>query len=249
MKKRALIYFILFIVTVFHSSAQTDTIYFSSNWEVCSVNEARFFRIVTPRKGKFIVADYYMTGIPQMIAEASSGDPVIKEGKCTFYDENGLKSSQGMYRNNKFHGRWVQWSNHGQDSVVTEYVDGNKLSSTATIQAGNEEKVFTIVEEMPEFPGGETEMLNYLAKNIKYPAAALGDNIQGRVYISFVVDTEGNIRDAKVIRSVRQDLDDAALKVVNEMPQWKPGYQNGKPVLVAFNLPINFHLNEKKKKK
>jgi len=92
-------------------------------------------------------------------------------------------------------------------------------------------------------------MLKFLSKNVRYPDKARMDNIQGRVYISFVVDTEGNITDARVIRSVRQDIDEAALKVVNEMPKWKPGYQNGKPVMVAFNLPLNFSLTERGKKK
>ena len=249
MKKKFLLYFFIFVFSALYSYAQTDTIYFSSSWEVCSKEQAKFFRIVTPKKGKYIVADYYLTGTPQMIAEASSADPLVKDGKCTYYDEQGFKSSQGLYRKNMHDGRWVQWSNHGQDSVVTEYSNGNKHTASDTLQSTGEEKVFTIVEQMPEFPGGVDEMLKFISKNIHYPETAQNDNVQGRVYVSFVIDKSGNVTDARVIRSVRKDIDDAALKVVNEMPQWKPGYQNGKPVLVAFNLPLNFTLTGKQSKK
>jgi len=106
----------------------------------------------------------------------------------------------------------------------------------------DEGKVFTIVEEMPSFPGGEEKMLQYIANNIKYPAVARENNITGRVYVSFVVDKDGKIKDAKVLRGIGGGCDEEALRVVKMMPEWKAGKQNGRAVQVQFNLPVNFTL-------
>jgi protein TonB len=106
----------------------------------------------------------------------------------------------------------------------------------------DEGKVFTIVEEMPAFPGGEGKMLEYIAKNIKYPPVARENGIQGRVYVTFVVDKDGKIKDAKVLRGIGGGCDEEALRVVKTMPEWKPGRQNGRSVQVQYNLPVNFVL-------
>ena len=106
----------------------------------------------------------------------------------------------------------------------------------------DEGKVFTIVEEMPSFPGGEEKMLEYIAKNIKYPPVARENNITGRVYVSFVVDKDGKIKDAKILRGIGGGCDEEALRVVKTMPDWKAGRQNGRSVQVQFNLPVNFTL-------
>jgi protein TonB len=106
----------------------------------------------------------------------------------------------------------------------------------------DEGKVFTVVEEMPTFPGGEEELFKYLQKGIKYPAIARENNITGRVYVTFVVDKDGKIRDAKVLRGIGGGCDEEALRVVRSMPDWKPGRQNGRNVQVQYNLPVNFNL-------
>jgi protein TonB len=105
-----------------------------------------------------------------------------------------------------------------------------------------EEKIFTIVEEMPSFPGGDEALMKYLGNNIKYPAIAKDAGIQGTVYVTFVVDEEGNVKDVKVLRSIGGGTDEEAIRVVENMPQWKPGKQRGKPVKVQYNLPIRFTL-------
>lgn len=105
-----------------------------------------------------------------------------------------------------------------------------------------EEPIFYIVEEMPEFPGGEMALRKYIAASIKYPVIAQENGIQGKVYVNFVVDKEGRVTNAKVIRSVDPALDKEALRVVNSLPRWKPGKQQGDPVRVAFSVPISFVL-------
>ena len=104
------------------------------------------------------------------------------------------------------------------------------------------EAAFDVVEEMPEFPGGPQAMMDYLMKNVNYPKTAFDANIQGRVIAQFVVDKEGTIRGAHVVKSVDPALDAEAVRVINSMPKWKPGRQNGKVVNVKYTIPVNFQL-------
>jgi protein TonB len=102
--------------------------------------------------------------------------------------------------------------------------------------------IFTIVDNMPVFPGGEQEMMNFLKKNMKYPSLARENEIQGKVYVTFLIDAEGKVKDAKIVRGLGGGLDEEALRVVRSMPTWKPGSQNGRQVRVQFTIPINFNL-------
>ena len=102
--------------------------------------------------------------------------------------------------------------------------------------------VFFIVEEMPEFPGGDVELRKYIAQSVKYPVIAQENGIQGRVYVQFVVGTDGKVTQVKVARGVDPNLDKEAIRVVQSMPKWKPGKQRGKAVKVSYTVPINFVL-------
>ncbi|MBQ9641327.1 MAG: energy transducer TonB [Bacteroidaceae bacterium] len=112
----------------------------------------------------------------------------------------------------------------------------------ATQEEGDEGEVFEIVEQNPSFPGGMDALTKWLSKNLKYPASAQENNIQGRVLVQFVVNKDGSIVDPKVIRSVDPALDKEALRVVSAMPKWQPGKQRGKTVRVRFTLPVTFRL-------
>lgn len=106
----------------------------------------------------------------------------------------------------------------------------------------DESPVFFIVEEMPEFPGGELALRKFIANAIKYPVIAQENGVQGKVYVNFVVGKDGQVTDARVIRSVDPALDKEALRVVNSLPRWKPGRQGGENVRVSFSVPISFVL-------
>jgi protein TonB len=110
------------------------------------------------------------------------------------------------------------------------------------IEVEESKPVFTIVEEMPSFPGGDAERNKFLAENIQYPQQATENGIQGTVYVSFVVDSKGNVTDVKILRGIGGGCDEEALRVVRMMPKWHPGKQNGKNVRVLFNMPIYFKL-------
>lgn len=106
-----------------------------------------------------------------------------------------------------------------------------------------EQTIFEVVEQMPEFPnGGLAGLMKYLSKNIKYPTIAQENGTQGRVTVQFVVNKDGSIVDAKVLRGVDPYLDKEAIRVISAMPKWKPGMQRGKPVRVKYTVPVMFRL-------
>lgn len=114
---------------------------------------------------------------------------------------------------------------------------------TSTAQTKKNDMVFDVVEVMPQFPGGQIAMLKYIMENMKYPEQAMKEGIQGRVAVRFIVEKDGSISDVKPILSVHPLLNKEAVRVVESMPKWSPGKQNGKPVRVRFNLPVMFKLN------
>ena len=107
-------------------------------------------------------------------------------------------------------------------------------------ESDGEVDIFQVVEDMPQFPGGSVQ--KWIAKNVKYPMIAQENNIQGKVFVQFVIEKDGSVSDVKVARSVDPSLDKEAIRVVKAMPKWKPGKQRGKPVRVSYTVPINFQL-------
>ena len=105
-----------------------------------------------------------------------------------------------------------------------------------------EQQIFQVVEEMPEFPGGMSECMKFLGKNIKYPTISQENGVQGRVIVQFVVNRDGSIVDPVVVRGVDPYLDKEALRVIQMMPKWKPGKQRGKAVRVKYTVPVMFRL-------
>ncbi|HRF78975.1 MAG TPA: energy transducer TonB [Flavobacteriales bacterium] len=114
-------------------------------------------------------------------------------------------------------------------------------------EAPDTNEPFTIVEQMPEFPGGQEAMTAYISKNLKYPEKAIEEGIEGVVFITFVVEPDGRISGVTVLRGIGAGCNEEAVRVVSSMPNWKPGYQRGKAVRVKYNLPIRYKLAEGKK--
>lgn len=105
-----------------------------------------------------------------------------------------------------------------------------------------ETKIFTVVEQMPMFPGGDAALMGYLRDNIKYPTVAAENGVQGRVVVGFVVERDGSITDVNILRGVDPSLDREAMRVVKSMPRWTPGKQNGSAVRVKYQVPVSFRL-------
>lgn len=129
-----------------------------------------------------------------------------------------------------------------EDDATTAQVEAYTPPAVVEEEEESSQQIFTVVETMHEFPGGQGALLQYLAKSIKYPVIAQENGIQGRVSCSFVVNKDGSIVDAEVIRGVDPSLDKEALRVINSMPKWSPGKQRGKPVRVKYTVPVTFRL-------
>lgn len=128
-------------------------------------------------------------------------------------------------------------------------VDGAVLKAKDDIAAPEppkhvveETKIFTVVEQMPMYPGGDAALMGYLRDNIKYPTVAAENGVQGRVVVGFVVERDGSITDVNILRGVDPSLDREAMRVVKSMPRWNPGKQNGSAVRVKYQVPVSFRL-------
>jgi len=131
-----------------------------------------------------------------------------------------------------------QWSSHGL--VMLEEEPLKSLNAKAKPASQNEVNGYVVVDQMPEYPGGQEGLRNFLARNVRYPIEALQRGIQGRVYVNFVIDENGDVTNIKIARGVHKSLDQEAVRVVKLMPKWTPGMQDGKPVKVSYTAPISF---------
>ena len=130
----------------------------------------------------------------------------------------------------------------GNDEAEGEVLKAKEVIAQPEPPKEEETKVFDVVEEMPQFPGGPNALFEYLSKNIKYPVVAEENGVQGRVIVTFVVERDGSITDVKVVKSVDPSLDKEAQRVVKSMPHWIPGKQNGSAVRVKYTVPVTFRL-------
>ena len=131
------------------------------------------------------------------------------------------------------------------DPVIQDKPKQDQQIKIAPVKTGK--KVYEVAEKMPSYPGGDEAMIEFLIANIKYPEGAMKNNIQGKVFVTFIVRADGSISDVKIIRGIGGGCDEEAMRVVKMMPKWNPGEQKGKPVDVQFNLPIRFALDNHKK--
>lgn len=128
------------------------------------------------------------------------------------------------------------------DETVYEF--STKDITDIKIKKVDNDSIYQIVEQMPEFPGGIDKLATYISENIKYPEAAKEKGVSGRVFISFVIEKDGAVSNVEVARGIGKECDDEAVRVVKAMPKWKPGLMKGKPVRVNYMLPVNFKLDE-----
>lgn len=127
-------------------------------------------------------------------------------------------------------------------ALLFTYVMVNAQNNTGSKEKTSNEKIYDVVEMPPSFPGGQAALLAWIASHVNYPQKAMESRIEGRVIVGFVIECDGSVSQAKIIRSVDPLLDDEAIRVVMGMPKWTPGRQNGKNVRVKYNVPVNFRL-------
>jgi TonB family protein len=148
---------------------------------------------------------------------------------------------------------WTYYHVNGQMSAKETYENGKMVSAEYWDDDGSESGIYSPTERMPEYPGGEMALMQFLGQNIQYPEHDKNEEIQGTVYVLFTVDMEGKVKDAKIERSISPGLDEESLRVVNLMPDWSPGMMQNRLVEVGYNLPIRFSMKygqaKKKRKK
>ncbi|NIG56813.1 energy transducer TonB [Chitinophaga sp. Cy-1792] len=167
--------------------------------------------------------------------------PVIKKDAEVPPDEEPPKHED--IKDKSISTKTVEGDPNGIDAGLLEDSKGTGVVEAPPAPA--KEEIFTFVEQPPSFPGGEEALNKYLSKNIRYPRVAQENGISGTVFVQFVVDSEGNIKDVKTVGAAKGGgLEEEAIRVVKTMPKWKPGKQNGRQVSVQFNLPIRFTLQE-----
>jgi len=164
--------------------------------------------------------------------------PVIKKDEEVKPEEE-LKSQEELNKTNTAIGAFDV---KGNDEAAGEVLKAKEVIAQPEPPKEEENKVFDVAEEMPSFPGGTPALMEYLSKNIRYPAVAEENGISGKVIVAFFVGKDGSINDVRVVRGVDKSLDNEAVRVVKSMPKWKPGRQNGIPVAVRYTVPVVFRL-------
>jgi protein TonB len=165
--------------------------------------------------------------------------PVIKEDTEVKDDE--IMKTQEDLTDSKLSVSVADVQGNSEDADASDLADLQQKQNEVVEEEDTEPK--TYVEQMPEFPGGEEARIKFLSKHINYPLIAKENGIQGKVYVTFVVSKTGQISGVKVVRGIGGGCDEEAVRVIQMMPPWIPGRQNGKPVPVQFSLPLKFTLS------
>lgn len=154
-------------------------------------------------------------------------------------EDNEIKANEDIQKDNSVMSTFTQ---AGSDDINLIKEHKEEVVQEKPREEKKKEDVFTHVEQMPKFPGGDAELYKFINNNLNYPAMAIENNVQGRVVVQFVVTKDGSIGNVKVVRSVDRDLDNEAIRVCKKLPKFIPGKQNGQPVNVWYTLPVTFKL-------
>lgn len=256
---KAIFNILLYILIVDSSIAQSksDTIYLDITFkETKDMKTYSFYGFKEYDLNKKGIATYYFkSGELYSIQEQVNG---IKHGHCIWYDKSGKIVKDEDYNYNEVKDRPLR---PGDDlgegmTIDTKRLDKNSIENSQTDDSEmawavldknvieDSLKVYTFVDEEASFPGGYPELLKFINETMTYPEDALKDSIQGRVFIQFVVESNGKVSKPKIQRGKYPSLDKEAIRIVLAMPDWKPGKINGKEVAQFFSLPIAFDLKE-----
>lgn len=218
---------ILFLLLILNSVYAQDTIYYSvNNVEIDSRDNASYYCLKYKTSAtSFNAIEYYMTD-----SIKGKGSYIIKNGKelrhgvFTTYNTEGIESSKATFRN------------------------GSCLESYSITEKYNGATVYFVADTMPEYPGGQLALRMFIAEHVEYPELARQNEVQGRVYVNFIVDKRGKVNNLNIVRGVDPSLDKAAMQVISELPNFKPAKHNGEYVNISYTVPINFLLSGVKDK-
>lgn len=235
-------FFIFIIITSFNTYSQ-DTIYLNNDWEKITENEYySYYKVIKKDKQDTNIASEKIYSKSGQIIEENNYSVFsknIKHGKYKLWYLNGKIKRDIDYTDGNINGKLLTYWENGQIKRNDTYINGKFIEGVTKNSEGEEVEHYDF-EIMPVFPGGNDELYKYIKKNIKYPRRARKKGISGKVNIKFEVSSSGKVVNPIIVNGVSKELDDEAIRVVKNMPDWKPGMCDGKNVSVYFNLPINF---------
>lgn len=189
---------------------------------------------VVPEPPKFLPMDKYVP-------------PVIVPNSTDIPEEHQMKPTDKIIDSKREVGAFqIDNGSTDPDAIRKEIANNNIIAGNGKTDGNVAKKIFERVEVMPQFPGGEAELQKYLEKNIQYPVVDIEMGNQGRVVIRFVVDKDGNIKNLQLQSGVSPNCDKEAMRVIQNMPKWIPGKQNGEAVQVYFTVPVLFRIGDRR---
>jgi protein TonB len=242
MKKNLIITFSLI---TFISYGQ-DTIYYDYDWnKVSSIDKANYYEInkinlVANNKAKKII--HYKSGQIKLEKYYSVDNSKVIDGKLNEWYENGQLRKEIDYKAGKVNGNLLTYWTNGKPKRIDTF-ENDLLISGRCFDSDGKEIIHYDYEKIPEFPGGNSELMKYLVKELKYPKNSRKAEIEGLVLVEFIVNKYGDISDIKIVKSVNYELDEEAIRVVKKMPKWQPGIEDDEVVRRKFCLPIKYKLN------
>lgn len=263
--KRCLL-FSVFILICNQSYAQTDSVFFDRYRKVVSKRQdASYYRIIEPQDSVFKVTEYYLNGKVKMTGILSSVKPEVFNGIATWYSEDGLPTTKGFYKNNKWENHLIKYYPDGSiksDAIykasylhgeykfyyptkqlkrVDIYQEGKFVSGKCYTSTGADMTYYSYLQN-PEFIGGVENLGKYMAAKLVYPKTAIRQEIAGTVRVKFTVTADGDIIDVHLENTVHPLIDNEALRLVKNMPRWKAGLEDNEKADFTFILPVEFRL-------
>lgn len=252
----------------FLSYAQTDTVYLNKyRKEVVEGQSATSYRIIKAQDSSFHWTEFDLNGKIKMAFTLSSIKPEVFDGSAAWYSEEGFLATKGFYRNNKREDHFINYYPDGaikSDAMykanaldgehkfyypdkrlkrVDIYKEGKFISGRCYTPTGAEQPYYSYLQN-PEFVGGVEKLAEYMTANLVYPKQAIREDITGIVKVKFTVTADGEIKDAELENTIHSLLDNEALRLVKNMPRWKPGLEDNKKADFKFILPVNFRLQD-----
>lgn len=229
-----------------YSVLSQDTIYYDNFWtKLSSSKSATYYKIIEANendKNQTTEKSYYNSG--QIKSEAfyitANNEKKKLNGKNSFWYETGELKNEIFYENGVKNGVLLSYWKNGKLKRKDIYKNGKLKKGECWDEIGNNVKHYDL-EISPKFPGGESQLYNYVSKNLKYPIISKQYKIGGKVIVTFIIEKSGAVSNVLIAQGVNIEIDDEATRIISEMPTWEPGYQDGNPVRVKYSLPITFN--------
>jgi len=243
--EKQIIFAFFFCLSIQYLYSQ-DTIYYDHLGKKTKGSDCNFYKVITYlSKDSCIVIErkYLKSGIIQEENSYANFKQNILHGKVKEWFSNGQLKKDIDYNNNEFDGNVITYWSNGNIKRIDIFSNGKLLSGTCYDSIGLEIKYFDYIQ-YPEFKGGNEELMNFIDKNTNYPEDCRGDEIHGTVYVRFIIESNGEVSNTIIVRSVHHAMDTEVLRVIKKMPNWNPGRIDGETTRFSFVLPIRFHIKK-----